>query len=114
METARVNIEPESSNIPGGNPADPSAEAAASQPQSSPAPEMSAAETIVSRAEASTSQPEAVATDEVEEEIEIEEEEADLPFAEPLEFIDETADLGDLKYEWFILKVQVNREDSIK
>lgn len=34
--------------------------------------------------------------------------------AEPLEFIDETIADEDLKFEWFILKVQVNREDSIK
>ena len=34
--------------------------------------------------------------------------------AEPLEFIDETEEEEDLKFEWYILKVQVNREDSIK
>jgi transcription termination/antitermination protein NusG len=34
--------------------------------------------------------------------------------AEPLEFIDETIADADLKFDWFILKVQVNREDSIK
>ena len=34
--------------------------------------------------------------------------------AEPLEFIDESIADEDLKFEWFILKVQVNREDSIK
>jgi transcription termination/antitermination protein NusG len=46
---------------------------------------------------------------------EVEEEpEPDAPFAEPLEFIDETAGDEDLKFDWFILKVQVNREDSIK
>ncbi|MCI0361828.1 MAG: transcription termination/antitermination protein NusG [Planctomycetaceae bacterium] len=35
-------------------------------------------------------------------------------FAQPLEFIDENIADEDLKFEWFILKVQVNREDSIK
>jgi transcriptional antiterminator NusG len=40
--------------------------------------------------------------------------EADVPFAEPLEFIDEASAQDDLKFDWFILKVQVNREDSIK
>jgi transcriptional antiterminator NusG len=45
---------------------------------------------------------------------EVEEPEPDLPFAEPLEFIDETVAEEDLKFDWFILKVQVNREDSIK
>jgi transcriptional antiterminator NusG len=44
----------------------------------------------------------------------IEEEEPDLPFAAPLELIDETIADEDLKFDWFILKVQVNREDSIK
>jgi transcription termination/antitermination protein NusG len=44
----------------------------------------------------------------------IEEEEPDLPFAAPLELIDETVSDEDLKFDWFILKVQVNREDSIK
>lgn len=33
---------------------------------------------------------------------------------EPLEFIDESLADQDLKFEWYILKVQVNREDSIK
>src|SRR5262245_51128419 len=42
------------------------------------------------------------------------EEEADVPFAAPLELIDETVADEDLKFDWFILKVQVNREDSIK
>jgi transcription termination/antitermination protein NusG len=42
------------------------------------------------------------------------EEEADAPFAAPLEEIDESVADEDLKFDWFILKVQVNREDSIK
>ena len=42
------------------------------------------------------------------------EEEPDLPFAPPLELIDETVADEDLKFDWYILKVQVNREDSIK
>src|SRR5206468_11656946 len=41
-------------------------------------------------------------------------EEEDLPFAPPLELIDETVADEDLKFDWYILKVQVNREDSIK
>jgi transcriptional antiterminator NusG len=44
---------------------------------------------------------------------EVEEEEPSGP-VEPLEFIDETVADEDLKFDWFILKVQVNREDSIK
>jgi len=47
-------------------------------------------------------------------EAEVEEEEADVPFAPPLELIDENVADEDLKYDWYILKVQVNREDSIK
>jgi transcriptional antiterminator NusG len=34
--------------------------------------------------------------------------------AEPLEFIDESVPDDDLKFDWYILKVAVNREDSIK
>jgi transcriptional antiterminator NusG len=40
--------------------------------------------------------------------------EEDVPFAPPLELIDESVADEDLKFDWFILKVQVNREDSIK
>ena len=40
--------------------------------------------------------------------------ESDAPYAAPLELIDETVADEDLKFDWYILKVQVNREDSIK
>src|SRR5262245_7391948 len=43
-----------------------------------------------------------------------EEVDANVPFAPPLELIDETVADEDLKFDWYILKVQVNREDSIK
>lgn len=46
--------------------------------------------------------------------VEDDEPEADVPFAPPIELIDETIADEDLKFDWFILKVQVNREDSIK
>lgn len=46
--------------------------------------------------------------------VEEDEPEADLPFAPPIELIDESVADEDLKFDWFILKVQVNREDSIK
>jgi transcriptional antiterminator NusG len=46
-----------------------------------------------------------------EEEAEVE---APVGSSEPLEFIDESIAHADLKFDWFILKVQVNREDSIK
>jgi transcriptional antiterminator NusG len=48
------------------------------------------------------------------ESVEVEEADVDLPFAAPLEMIDETVSDEDLKFDWYILKVQVNREDSIK
>jgi len=47
-------------------------------------------------------------------EAEEEEPEIDPSRVKPLEFIDETVADEDLKFDWFILKVQVNREDSIK
>jgi transcriptional antiterminator NusG len=53
-------------------------------------------------------------TEEAEADEEQEAPEPDVPFAEPLEFIDESVGEEDLKFDWFILKVQVNREDSIK
>ena len=99
-----MTIEPESSNL-SGPPGDSPAEAA---------PEMSAADTIAERAEAALHDtPATEESPEVEDAMD-EGPEPDLPFAEPLEFIDEAAGGEDLKYEWFILKVQVNREDSIK
>jgi transcription termination/antitermination protein NusG len=45
---------------------------------------------------------------------EVDEVEADVPFAPPLELIDESITDENLKFDWYILKVQVNREDSIK
>jgi len=42
------------------------------------------------------------------------EEEGHVGHAEPLEFIDESGPQEDLKFDWYILKVAVNREDSIK
>jgi transcriptional antiterminator NusG len=61
----------------------------------------------------------AVATQEAEASAEMpepieEEAEPDAPFAAPLELVDESVADEDLKFDWFILKVQVNREDSIK
>jgi transcriptional antiterminator NusG len=47
------------------------------------------------------------------ENVEEEEAEEEVPFAPPLELIDETAE-EDLQFDWYILKVQVNREDAIK
>jgi transcriptional antiterminator NusG len=54
--------------------------------------------------------------DEVEEQEqeEEEEEEGEVEDVEPLELIKEPSDDEELKTEWYILKVQVNREDSIR
>jgi transcriptional antiterminator NusG len=49
-----------------------------------------------------------------EEEDRAEEDEGFVGPAEPLEFIDESVPDEDLKFDWYILKVAVNREDSIK
>lgn len=43
-----------------------------------------------------------------------EEDEGFVGHAEPLEFINEDEDTQDLTFDWYILKVAVNREDSIK
>ena len=56
----------------------------------------------------------AVDSTQIEDDDENEDEDENYVPAEPLEFIDESIADADLKFEWFILKVQVNREDSIK
>jgi transcriptional antiterminator NusG len=40
--------------------------------------------------------------------------EIEYPAQEPLEFIDESKADDSLQFDWYILKIQVNREDSIK
>jgi transcriptional antiterminator NusG len=120
-----VNVEPNSSSQPIFPPQDappvpvPAEPApfAADQPAEEPATSFASAapddqplpQDQPGDAPAASTADEPVAEDIVEEEPE-----ADLPFAEPLEFIDETVAEEDLKFDWFILKVQVNREDSIK
>ncbi|QDU30499.1 hypothetical protein ETAA8_56440 [Anatilimnocola aggregata] len=54
------------------------------------------------------------ATEIDEPEVEADEPEADVPDREPLEFIDESRLDDSLTFDWYILKIQVNREDSIK
>lgn len=49
-----------------------------------------------------------------EEEPEVDEPEIEYPAQEPLEFIDESRLDDSLQFDWYILKIQVNREDSIK
>lgn len=53
-------------------------------------------------------------TDDEEPEEEAEEEEEELGDVEPLELIDETVADEDIVKDWYILKVQVNREESIR
>lgn len=59
--------------------------------------------------------PEVVGADvgEEESEVEVPEVDTDTGHAQPLEFVDESM-AGDAQFEWYILKVQVNREDSIR
>lgn len=65
------------------------------------------------RAEEVASDEAAEAADDVADDDEDEDEGPFVP-AEPLEFIDESAADDNLTFDWYILKVQVNREDSIK
>ena len=138
-----MTVEPESSfDPPGGQPAEPQQSPAQPESQAVPADgsksEGVQAETTVrdpqdemltdlspaneetvahdsNRGDADTRQAD---TDEQADADETEEDEgeAEQPFvpAEPLEFIDESADDQNLTFDWYILKVQVNREDSIK
>lgn len=48
------------------------------------------------------------------EEVEEDEPEIEYPAQEPLEFIDESKADDNLQFDWYILKIQVNREDSIR
>jgi transcriptional antiterminator NusG len=76
----------------------------------SPEPVPAAAAPEAAAISASASEEADDSDDEVDEEVE----EAPAGSAEPLEFIDESVADEDLKFDWYILKVQVNREDSIK
>jgi transcriptional antiterminator NusG len=76
-------------------------------PESLPEPEVVAAASQTG--DAAMSAPEAA-----ESEPEIDEPEIDYPDQEPLEFIDESKADDSLQFDWYILKIQVNREDSIK
>lgn len=121
-----MTVEPESSFDPPGNqPAEPQQSPA--QPGAAPARvgEGDAAEASVRSpqdelmTDLSPANEETVAHDSNRGEADAREEAADeeeAPFvpAEPLEFIDESAADQDLAFDWYILKVQVNREDSIK
>lgn len=100
-----VNVEPDSSQQqaglpqPAGLPVDPAPIAPIPPAPPEPTDELPPAEPTA----------EELAAEEV-----IEEDPEPTGPVEPLEFIDETINDADLKFDWFILKVQVNREDSIK
>ena len=105
-EQPETPVSAESASSPPELPANGSAGESASDTHPLPAPESSQ--------ESSAHEP---AAEEPEfEEPADEEPEVEEPFvpAEPLEFIDESQEDEDLKFDWYILKVQVNREDSIK
>jgi len=112
-----VNSEPESTSaenpLPAGM-APPSAETA--PPVFPGAPVPPSPEAIEAGHELTHEQaaPVAVAESDSPEDEPADEPEVDLPFAAPLQFIDESLADEDLKFDWYILKVQVNREDSIK
>ncbi|WP_254511159.1 transcription termination/antitermination protein NusG [Anatilimnocola floriformis] len=76
-------------------------------PESSPSPEVAAA------ASQTGDEPAAVVAEAEEEEVE-DEPEVEYPAQDPLEFIDESQADNNLQFDWYILKIQVNREDSIR
>lgn len=91
-------------------------EAAPLAPSDPGAPQLFPIEHPVVPRAAEEGEDEEVEDDDLEDDEDEEEEEDDEPVApgQPLEFIDESVADEDLKFDWFILKVQVNREDSIK
>jgi len=137
-----VTVEPESSfDPPGGQPAEPqqssaqpglqsastaegdrkveSSDSSVRAPQDEMLTDLSPAneETVAHDSNRGDSDARAEQVDEEAEAEDVEDEdEADQPYvpAEPLEFIDESVDDQNLSFDWYILKVQVNREDSIK
>lgn len=95
----------------------PATEPVAATPDN-PAPEVTPAPEAVAAAsqtgDAPVAEPEAVEPEAVEEEPEEDEPEIEYPDREPLEFIDESQADSNLQFDWYILKIQVNREDSIR
>ncbi len=71
-------------------------------PEATPAPEVLAAASQTGDAPAEP------------EDVEEDEPEIEYPDREPLEFIDESQADSNLQFDWYILKIQVNREDSIR
>lgn len=118
-----MNSEPESTsadNPPPAGMAPPSAEAAPPVLPGAPIPASHEAAEAAQELTHELGTPAAVAEQNPVDQKVVEEEaadepepEVDLPFAAPLELIDESSD-DDMKFDWYILKVQVNREDSIK
>jgi len=115
-----VTSEPESmtphpSTPEGMVPPTPAEAAPVTVPGAPPPPPHEAVEAAHEMTEETQSRPPLAASEAAEPVETVEDEvEEDVPFAPPLELIDETVSDEDLKFDWFILKVQVNREDSIK
>jgi transcriptional antiterminator NusG len=88
----------------------PATEPVAATPEN-PAPEAAVAGDV---AVAASQMGDAPAEPEAAEEPEVDEPEVEYPDREPLEFIDESQADSNLQFDWYILKIQVNREDSIR
>lgn len=112
-----MNSEPESEsaeNSPSAGNAPSSAEVAPPVLPGAPVPPPHEAVQAAHEISLEQAAPTAVAEQDVGDDETADEPEVDLPFAAPLQFIDESIADDDLKFDWYILKVQVNREDSIK
>ena len=112
-----MNSEPDSTsadNPPPAGMAPPSAEAAPPVLPGAPVPASHDAVEAAHELTQEQAAPVAVAEPDLPEDEPADEPEVDLPFAAPLELIDESVSDDDMKFDWYILKVQVNREDSIK
>lgn len=118
-----MNVVPESSHQSAVPLADQAQDARLAEPEAanpvppaefaSPAPAEPAEPQATPIEHSATTQPDTESTEPRLEDESAAEDDANVS-AEPLEFIDESIADEDLKFEWFILKVQVNREDSIK
>lgn len=91
----------------------PAAALAASQAGDAPAPAVETPEEPKAELDA-TKMDEPESTEAESAEPEVDEPEVEYPDREPLEFIDESRLDDSLTFDWYILKIQVNREDSIK
>jgi transcriptional antiterminator NusG len=91
----------------------PATEPVAATPDN-PSPEAIPAPEVIAAAGQTGDAPSAEAVEPDAEEDEEDEPEINYPDREPLEFIDESQADSNLQFDWYILKIQVNREDSIR